>query len=93
MGYMARYEIPPPPSAPPGSEECLTQEHDRLACLAMLQPPDRCFFCGKPLPCEDLVYWAGHYHQIWLHAACAIGLGTHLISDGMRSKAGRNQSD
>ena len=50
----------------------------------ILQPTDRCFYCGEHLRGESLVYWHGNDetgHEIWLHQTCAITLAGHLAKD------------
>jgi hypothetical protein len=81
MSYIAVYEVPPVPTAPAGTDEWHYQDSARACHLAFLNPTDLCWFCGKPLPCVDLVMWSG-VTEIWVHAACAIELGRHLVKDG-----------
>jgi hypothetical protein len=81
--YIATYEVPPPPTAEPGTDEWHYQESARACHLAFLNPTDLCFYCGNPLPCSHLVMWAGIGSEIWMHAACAVTLGLHLVKDGV----------
>jgi hypothetical protein len=82
MSYLAKYEVPPPPTAPPATDEWEFQESARRLHMTFYNPPDLCFFCSRPLLCEHLVMWSGD-KEIWMHAACAVRLGRHLVKDGM----------
>lgn len=84
MGFMKRYEVPQVPTAEEGSEPWYGQEHDRRSHLAFIRPTDRCFYCGKPLACDRLIYWDGCDEkgaQIWMHVACTSRLIAGLAKD------------
>jgi len=75
MAFVKTYQV----AQEPGSIE-------RDIDLGTLYPTDQCFVCGRPLTCENLVYWAGFPNQIWMHHACAQALGCGLIADYVRGK-------
>jgi len=50
------------------------------------RPGDPCFYCGDPLPKPPYVLWQGIGDQIALCPACAIKLGSSLISDGTKAE-------
>jgi hypothetical protein len=84
MGFIKQYEVPPVPTAETGSDPWCGQEHDRRAHLEFIIPTDRCFYCGKPLTCERLIYWGGSDEkgtQIWMHVACTSRLIAGLAKD------------
>ena len=48
------------------------------------RPNDPCFLCQEDLGLRHAVTWSG---DIFLHAACALKLGVHLISDATKAEA------
>ncbi len=84
MGFIKQYGVPPVPTAEEGSDPWYGQDHDRRAHLAFINPTDRCFYCGKSLTCERLIYWNDSDEkgtQIWMHAACTARLVRGLARD------------
>jgi hypothetical protein len=88
MGFLNRYQVPPVPTAEPGSEEWHEQESARQSSLEFIRPTDRCFYCGELLSCEALVFWHGYGAQIWTHAKCALMFSAHLARDGLDAMKG-----
>lgn len=85
---------------PPSDDAAMTEpdfpapsERDSLeeSLYGPLSKDRTCFYCGKELSAYPIVYWSGGSSRtgaarrlIFLHPACASGLGSHLMQDASR---------